>query len=150
MLLYRLTALATLVLVSAVEIGPSTKSALLVDQPDSRKEFASPNTTISPLNTSAFPDVECKRMIQSKYAWARWVIIGSVILTLFLLSLPLFFTSCLGPKGRSLLIGCLLILSICWVVFALLADSLIYDTFSSVAKSSICNNPSLPTETLTT
>lgn len=82
---------------------------------------------------------KCSQAVEEEYKWARWVILGGIVVFILVVLLPFACCACVRQKiGLWILIGMVALVALGWIIFSLVADSLIFAAFKHVFASRIC------------
>jgi hypothetical protein len=103
-----------------------------------QKVVQSSNITAPTIGTIVKADDKCQPILQEKYTWGRWVIVGTVAGLMLLMVLPLFFF--VKKQTAWIVVGVMAVLCICWLIFAMMADRMIFSTFKAIFSSFYCKS----------
>ena len=123
-------------LCSFVNAAKDNPPKMLAIQPDAPR-----NSTESALLKPALEstkDDACRALVKEKCAWARWVILALGSLLVILCVVPFSFSACMQSQSRWFLVSVGALFCVCWIVFAFIADSSIFDTFYFISSTHIC------------
>lgn len=82
---------------------------------------------------------KCSQAVEEEYKWARWVILGGIVAFILVVLLPFACCTCVRQKiGLWILIGMVALVAVGWIIFSLVADSLIFAAFKHVFTARIC------------
>jgi hypothetical protein len=81
----------------------------------------------------------CDVKVKETYSWARWIIIGGGAALLILLILPFTCSTCVRKETTWILILFAAVVCVTWVAFALIADSIIFESFKFTFTTTICS-----------